>query len=156
MDKRRVGVRAIIYQDGRILAVKHKSKKDGKPKDFWSIPGGGLDLGESLESGLRREIKEELGVDITVGRLLFIQQFKSTRADCDEELEFFFLVENPEDCEVADISKSSHGTVELALCEYIDPAKEFVLPRFLSHVDIELYATMTQPVYIADLLDTIE
>lgn len=55
MDKRRVGVRAIIYKDGKILAVKHKTK-DGEAS-FWAIPGGGLEPGESIENGLRREVK---------------------------------------------------------------------------------------------------
>lgn len=151
MDKRRIGVRAIIYKDGKILAVKHKTKTGAK--DFWAIPGGGLDPSESLEDGLKREIHEELGIDVKIGRLLFVQQFKSTRADRDEELELFFLVENSEDFAEIDYLGTSHGMVELARCEFIDPAAETVRPSFISRVDMALYAESVQPVLVADLLD---
>lgn len=151
MDKRRIGVRAVIYKDGKILAVKHKSKTGGA-KDFWAIPGGGLDPGEPLEAGLKREIYEELGIEVVPGRLLFIQQFTSPRVDCDEELEFFFLVDNPEAFETIDYSGTSHGMEELARCEFIDPANELVLPRFISEVNTATYAEAVQPVLVADLL----
>ena len=152
MDKRRIGVRAIIWRDGTLLAVRHKSQKDGDPKDFWCIPGGGLDPGESLEDGLRREVREELGVEIVPGRLLFIQQFTSSRAGCDEELEFFFLVENHQDFAQIDTSKTSHGADEIARCEFIDPKTEYILPRMLNQVDIRTYIEMVQPVFISSEL----
>lgn len=151
MDKRRVGVRAIIFKDGKILAVKHK-RKDGTPADFWAIPGGGIDPGESLETCLRREVQEELGIEAKPGRLLFVQQFKSTRKDRDEELEFFFLAENPDDFAAVDFSKTTHGASELAECEFIDPSNEVVLPEFIGKIDLQKYVTEPQPVLIADRL----
>lgn len=152
MEKRRIGVRAIVYKDGKLLAVRHKSKS-GTQKDFWCVPGGGLDPGESLEAGLQREMREELGIDVVIGRLLFMQQFASTRADCSEELEFFFLVENVGDFDVIDYTHTSHGTEELARCEFIDAANERVLPEFLGTLDLEKYTSTVQPVYVIDLLD---
>jgi ADP-ribose pyrophosphatase YjhB (NUDIX family) len=54
----RVSVKALITDDaGRLLLVK-------EGKDEWGIPGGGIDHGETVEAGLRREIREELGVDL--------------------------------------------------------------------------------------------
>lgn len=152
MDKRRIGVRAIIWHDGKLLAVKHKSKNTGDPKDFWAIPGGGLDPSESLEDGLRREVFEELGIEAVVGRLLFIQQFVSTRQDVDEELEFFFLVENHQDFVNIDYSQTSHGLAELATCEFIDPKQEFVLPKLVSELDISDYVQSIQPVKVMSYL----
>ena len=149
MDKRRIGVRGIIYNDGKILAVKHKSK-DGSPQDWWAIPGGGLDPGESLENGLRREMREELGVNVTPGRLLFVQQFRSGREGCEEELEFFFLIEHSSDFPVVDFSKTSHGLIELAACEFIDPRLEQIRPGFISEIDLQGYVTGVRPVLIAD------
>lgn len=151
MDKRRVGVRGIIYKDGLILGVKHKSK-DGTPKDWWAIPGGGLDPHESLEDGLRREMKEEIGVRVDIGRLLFIQQFKSTRPDRDEELEFFFLIENVDDFNDIDFSKTSHGLEELAECRFIDPKKEKILPKFIGEITTEGFLENIQPVLLANEL----
>lgn len=153
MDRRRIGVRAVIYKDGKILAVKHK-RKDGSVADFWAIPGGGLDPSESLEDGLRRELQEELGVDVRPGRLLFVQQFRSGRADRDEELEFFFLVDYSDNLTVVDFMHTSHGADELARCEFIDPKKEVVLPDFISMIDMRLYVETVQPVFVANFLTT--
>jgi len=53
----RVAVRALIVSNSRVLAVK---ESDGD--DWWAIPGGGVDYGESLKDCLLREITEEVGV----------------------------------------------------------------------------------------------
>ncbi len=47
---------ALIYNDDKVLLIK---EKDGR----WSLPGG-LEVGEMFENGIKREIKEELGVEI--------------------------------------------------------------------------------------------
>jgi len=51
----RVAARVLIIQDDKILLVQEQEK-------WWAFPGGGIDHGESLESSLRREVEEELGV----------------------------------------------------------------------------------------------
>lgn len=52
----RVSVKALIKDtDGSVLVVKEN-------QDTWSLPGGGLDHGEKPEDGVRRELKEELGI----------------------------------------------------------------------------------------------
>jgi len=53
----RVAVRALIVTDNKILAVKEVDSDD-----WWAIPGGGVDYGESLKDCLLREIEEEIGV----------------------------------------------------------------------------------------------
>ena len=52
--------------DGRVLLVKPNYR------DHWSLPGGILEHGEPPHEGCRREVKEELGLDITPGRLLVV------------------------------------------------------------------------------------
>lgn len=53
----------ITNGEGKILLA----KRGGNPgKDLWELPGGFISLGETLEETVRREIKEELGVNITV------------------------------------------------------------------------------------------
>jgi 8-oxo-dGTP diphosphatase len=51
----------IIIQDGLVLLV-----KDNESSQEWDLPGGFLQLGESPEQGLVREIKEELQADICI------------------------------------------------------------------------------------------
>lgn len=135
MEQRRVNVRAIIWHDGHLLAVKHKNK-DGSEADYWAVPGGGLDPMESLTDGIKRELLEETGVQAQIGHLLFMQQFASNRRSWNEELEFFYHIANHGDFTDIDLSKTTHGAEEIARIEFIDPTKEYILPRFLSEVDI--------------------
>ncbi|MFY9188818.1 MAG: NUDIX hydrolase [bacterium] len=59
-----VGVGAVIVRGNSILLIQR-----GKPpaQGLWSLPGGKVELGETLEAALRREIKEECNLDIEVG-----------------------------------------------------------------------------------------
>src|SRR6266536_2099586 len=54
-----VGVGAVIVENGRVLLVR-RGKEPLKGK--WTLPGGMLELGESLLSGVVREVKEETGL----------------------------------------------------------------------------------------------
>lgn len=62
----RVVAKALITDEtGKILVVKEK-------QDFWSLPGGGLEHGESAETCLRRELQEEIGVeDLEIGDIAY-------------------------------------------------------------------------------------
>jgi ADP-ribose pyrophosphatase YjhB (NUDIX family) len=58
----RIRVSAILRWQGRILLL--RQEKPGK--EYWLLPGGGVDGGESLIEALRRELREELGVEADV------------------------------------------------------------------------------------------
>ncbi|MEM1566697.1 MAG: NUDIX hydrolase [Candidatus Bathyarchaeia archaeon] len=62
-----VGVGAIIVCDGKILLIKRKSEP-GKGK--WSVPGGLVELGETVEEAVIREVKEETGLDVAEPELV--------------------------------------------------------------------------------------
>ncbi len=58
-----VGVGAVIFRDKKVALV----RRGGPPSEGkWSIPGGLLELGESLEDALRREVREETGIEVEV------------------------------------------------------------------------------------------
>lgn len=57
---------AVIYRNGRILI--DKRKPEGLLGGLWEFPGGKVHPGESLEAALRREIREELDIEIEPGR----------------------------------------------------------------------------------------
>jgi ADP-ribose pyrophosphatase YjhB (NUDIX family) len=137
------------------LAVKHINS-NGEAAAYYAVPGGGVDPHESLEDGLRRELREELGVEATVGKLLCIQQFNSERAGYEEELEFFFAVTNVDDFEKLDISATSHGAIELAVCKYVDPRTVTIYPRFLQTVDLEAMYASPATALIVDNLDELK
>jgi mutator protein MutT len=63
-------VAAIIRKDGRILITQ---RRDGVHlARLWEFPGGKVEANETFEAALQREILEELGVKIRVGREFFV------------------------------------------------------------------------------------
>lgn len=68
-----VNVVAAIIQDGdRIFATQ---RGYGEFKDGWEFPGGKIELGETPQQALKREIEEELDTEITVGDLLTVVEY---------------------------------------------------------------------------------
>jgi len=66
-----VAVGAVIRDDtGRILLVKHVPERNGYWQGKWICPGGKLELGESIEEGTIREVKEETGLEVRLDNLL--------------------------------------------------------------------------------------
>lgn len=55
----------LISKDNKILMGRKDPDKGGVYPDCWHIPGGGVDGGESFEHALQREVKEEIGFDIS-------------------------------------------------------------------------------------------
>ncbi|MBW0091427.1 NUDIX hydrolase [Pseudonocardia sp. KRD-184] len=53
----------VIRDDGRILAIQRRDNQ------HWEPPGGVLELDETFEAGVRREVREETGVEVEVERL---------------------------------------------------------------------------------------
>lgn len=56
---------AIIQRDGKFLAARRKP--GSHMAGFWEFPGGKIEKGESPEECLQRELREELGIETTVG-----------------------------------------------------------------------------------------
>jgi 8-oxo-dGTP pyrophosphatase MutT (NUDIX family) len=58
-----VSVKGIVYHDGKVVLLKNE-------RDEWELPGGKLELGETPEACVEREIEEELYLSIKAGPLL--------------------------------------------------------------------------------------
>ena len=72
MSGPRLAVRAVIVEAGRLLLV---NAYPGEESDLWCAPGGGVERGTSIEENLRREVREETGLEIVPGRLLAVSEF---------------------------------------------------------------------------------
>ena len=62
----RISARAVIIQEGKVLTMFRRKVKDGVANEYYVIPGGGQDEGETLEETVVRELKEEMNVDIKI------------------------------------------------------------------------------------------
>jgi mutator protein MutT len=62
-----VGVGAIVVDGDRVLLVK---RRNPPLQGRWSLPGGRVELGETLVDAVRREIQEECGLEVSVGPLV--------------------------------------------------------------------------------------
>jgi 8-oxo-dGTP pyrophosphatase MutT (NUDIX family) len=72
--QRTIACAIIFSKDGKLLMGKKDPAKGGVYSDCWHIPGGGIDEGETLEQGLRREIMEEVGIDVLPYNPVFIPE----------------------------------------------------------------------------------
>ncbi|HKN75312.1 MAG TPA: NUDIX hydrolase [Candidatus Acidoferrum sp.] len=79
-----VGVGGVIIENGRALLIRRGSEP---LRGEWSIPGGILELGESLQDGVSRELREETGLDVRVLELIevFDRIFPDERSQPSEQ-----------------------------------------------------------------------
>ena len=62
----RVSVHALILNEGRILLIKRATEPS---KGKWSIPGGRVELGETIHQAVKREVLEECSIEIEIERI---------------------------------------------------------------------------------------
>lgn len=130
----RIAVRGIACNESKLLCVKLKPYNDlvAAGSDWWCLPGGTVDEGEQIQDALVREMHEETGVHPTVGKLMYVHQFKSKNAD---HLEFFFHITNGTDYLSVRLENTSHGGKEIEKIDFVIPSKTVILPKFLTEVD---------------------
>jgi 8-oxo-dGTP diphosphatase len=82
-----VGVGAVVWDNGRVLL-----ERRGKPpaQGTWSLPGGLIEIGETAEDAVRREVVEECGIEVTVGPVLGL--FEPIHRDQDGRVRYHFVV----------------------------------------------------------------
>jgi 8-oxo-dGTP diphosphatase len=81
-------VAAIIVRNSRLLICQRRRDKAFPLK--WEFPGGKVEAGESLTDALTREISEELGARIEIGREIYRTQYRYAELSTPIELVFYF------------------------------------------------------------------
>ncbi len=82
-----LGVGAIIADGGRVLLI----ERGQEPlRGTWSLPGGAVETGERLEDALRREVREETGLDVEPVSLVEI--FERIMPDQDGRTEYHYVL----------------------------------------------------------------
>jgi 8-oxo-dGTP pyrophosphatase MutT (NUDIX family) len=88
---------AIIRQPGRVLLNRFGGD------NFWALPGGAVELGEFSTDALVREMREELGVTVEIGRLVWIvENLFDHRGTPYTEYGFYYEAEWPSATETGD------------------------------------------------------
>ena len=82
-----MGVGAVVFDAGRVLLV----KRGHEPlKGEWSLPGGAVELGETLKSAVAREVMEETGLAVDVGPLIDVVD--RIQSGVDGRIEYHYVI----------------------------------------------------------------
>lgn len=82
-----MGVGAVILHDGRALIVQRASEPR---KGEWTVPGGVLEVGETLRSGIEREVLEETGLLVKAGPVVDV--YENIWPDASGKTEFHYVL----------------------------------------------------------------
>lgn len=67
-----VGVGVVLVEDGRILLIQ-RGREPGR--GLWAVPGGKVRHGEAMKDAARREMREETGLEVEVGEVVWVGEF---------------------------------------------------------------------------------
>jgi 8-oxo-dGTP diphosphatase len=82
-----VAVGAVVFKSNCVLLVR---RGKAPAEDLWAIPGGSVEIGETLQQAAEREILEETGIKIRAGKPIYI--FDVIDRDEDEKIRFHYVI----------------------------------------------------------------
>jgi mutator protein MutT len=82
-----VGVGAVILVGGKVVLIRRRFEPLAGQ---WSLPGGAVEIGETLEASVAREIREEVGLEVEVGPV--IEVFDRIMLDDDRRVRYHYVL----------------------------------------------------------------
>ena len=145
-------VSGLAVQPGHVLL--HRSELD----DFWSLPGGRVEMLETSAEALEREMQEEMGFRVQVKRLLWVVESFFAYQKLHHELGLCFLMDLGPDFPHYDVNATFNGVEEgLELFFRWFPVEEVptlpIYPTFLRRVLLDLPAHPEHVVHVDELED---
>jgi len=135
MSSRNIEViaRAIIENNRKILVCK------GKKKNYYYFPGGHVEFGENAKEALKREIKEELGLDAKIGAFVGVSEHLFTQKNKDRhEINLVFKVK------IRDTKiESKEDSLDFSCFDKKQLKQENVLPKALKEAILKWFKNKT-------------
>ncbi|MSP11386.1 MAG: NUDIX domain-containing protein [Chloroflexi bacterium] len=83
----RVAVGVLVRQEQQVLLVR---RGKAPAKGVWTLPGGSVELGESLKQAAAREIREETGLEVGIDEVIYV--FETIQRDDHERIEYHYVI----------------------------------------------------------------
>ena len=99
--QQRIAAKAFIVKKGKVLILRESTKySEGTNAGRWDFPGGRLKPGENFIEALRRETKEECGLEVEVGKPIYVGEWRPTIKGAPTQIIGIFFLCAPETKEI--------------------------------------------------------
>ena len=148
----RVSPKAIIIRNGRLLALKMRDRQGV----WYMLPGGGQRHGETVHEALKREVREEVGTEVEVGKLCFVRDYIARNHEfADEEgdahqIELMFLCRIADGADIGEGAQPDKGQLGLEWLPVAGLEEHRLYPKILRPL-IKDIGNQSVPVYLGDV-----
>jgi mutator protein MutT len=138
-----VGVGAVIVRDGKVVLIRRKYEPLAGQ---WSLPGGALEIGETLEAGVAREMLEETGLEVEVGPV--IEVFDRITFDATRRVRYHFVLIDYLCWPIAGELRAGSDVDDVALVDPLDLARYEITAKATAviHRGLQLAREAPRPV----------
>jgi len=149
----RISTKAIIIYNKHLLVIKHQQNS----KEYFTLPGGGVNKNENLSTGLKRECMEELGAEIEIEDIVFVRDYIADNHEFAKQDPGFHQVEIMFLCKILN-PNSLHKQTEPDKTQIgfewlpLENIKNLPLyPKVLSMKIMKIYQNQLMKVYLGDV-----